>query len=298
MSGAETERAPRAVTAGILVVSVAVLMAQVLLTRIFSFTIWYHLAYLTLSTALLGFGAAGAILAAFPSILERDVRSRLGACAGAAGIALLVAMAVLGPNPLEPDRLLETPVSFFFGLLGYYLAVVVPFLLAGMAVAGPLTRWAAQVDRLYAADLLGAGLGCLAAVGALYWLDGPAALFVCAAFFCLGGALYAGVGRQGKVLFGLTVALFIAAPWGGSRAGLPAYGQQAACRGARTSGRPRIAFAMESGESGRSVWGPRCARWHVGRLWSQSGVQGPHSSRAGYSIRRPQWQQRLPGQDA
>ena len=38
MSGAETERAPRAVTAGILVVSLAVLMAQVLLTRIFSFT--------------------------------------------------------------------------------------------------------------------------------------------------------------------------------------------------------------------------------------------------------------------
>ena len=186
MSGAETERAPRAVTAGILVVSVAVLMAQVLLTRIFSFTIWYHLAYLTLSTALLGFGAAGAILAAFPSILERDVRSRLGLCAGAAGIALLVAMAVLGPNPLEPDRLLETPVSFFFGLLGYYLAVVVPFLLAGMAVAGPLTRWASQVDRLYAADLLGAGLGCLAAVAALYWLDGPAALFVCAGVLLLG----------------------------------------------------------------------------------------------------------------
>jgi hypothetical protein len=216
MSGAETERAPRAVTAGILVVSVAVLMAQVLLTRIFSFTIWYHLAYLTLSTALLGFGAAGAILAAFPSILERDVRSRLGVCAGAAGIALLVAMAVLGPNPLEPDRLLETPVSFFFGLLGYYLAVVVPFLLAGMAVAGPLTRWASQVDRLYAADLLGAGLGCLAAVAALYWLDGAAALFVCAGFFTLGGALYAGVSRQGRVLGCLTVALFIAAPWGGA----------------------------------------------------------------------------------
>jgi hypothetical protein len=31
-------------------------MQEVLLTLIFSFTIWYHLAYLTISTALLGFG--------------------------------------------------------------------------------------------------------------------------------------------------------------------------------------------------------------------------------------------------
>ena len=225
MSGAETERAPRAVTAGILVVSVAVLMAQVLLTRIFSFTIWYHLAYLTLSTALLGFGAAGAILAAFPSILERDVRSRLGAFAGAAGISLLVAMAVLGPNPLEPDRLLEAPVIFFFGLLGYYLAVVVPFLLAGMAVAGPLTPWAAQVDRLYAADLLGAGLGCLAAVGALYWLDGPAAPV------CLCGVLLVGRGfvcrgrPTGQSASWFNRGAVHRGAMGGSRAGLPAYGE-------------------------------------------------------------------------
>ena len=106
--------------------------------------------------------------------------------------------------------------SFFFGLFGYYLAVVVPFLLAGMAVAGPLARWAGQVDRLYAADLLGAGLGCLAAVAALSWLDGPAALFVCAGLFTLGGALYAGAGSGGKALAALTLALLIAAPWGGA----------------------------------------------------------------------------------
>ena len=50
--------APSSVYAGILCCSVGVLMQEILLTRIFSFTIWYHLAYLTISTALLGFGAA------------------------------------------------------------------------------------------------------------------------------------------------------------------------------------------------------------------------------------------------
>ena len=50
--------------AGIGVCSVGVLMREILLTRIFSFTVWDHLAYVTISTALLGFGAAGSILSA------------------------------------------------------------------------------------------------------------------------------------------------------------------------------------------------------------------------------------------
>ena len=117
MSDSETARAPRGVFAGILVCSVGVLMAQVLLTRIFSFTIWYHLAYLTISTALLGFGAAGSILAAFPSLLERGGRQLMAASAAGAGVALIVALAILAPSPLDPDRLLEAPVPFFFKLL-------------------------------------------------------------------------------------------------------------------------------------------------------------------------------------
>ncbi|NIV75572.1 MAG: hypothetical protein GWN37_12230, partial [Gammaproteobacteria bacterium] len=65
------KKPPPSVYGGILICSIGVLMQEILLTRIFSFTIWYHLAYLTISTALLGFGAAGSILAAFPGLRER-----------------------------------------------------------------------------------------------------------------------------------------------------------------------------------------------------------------------------------
>ena len=62
-STAHEGSAPPPVYTGILLASVGVLMQEILLTRIFSFTIWYHLAYLTISTALLGFGLPyGAIL--------------------------------------------------------------------------------------------------------------------------------------------------------------------------------------------------------------------------------------------
>ena len=185
-------------------------MLEILLTRIFSFTIWYHLAYLTISTALLGFGAAGSLLAAFPEWLEKPGRLAGLASAGA-GVAVVVAMALVGPRPLSPDALLSEPFSFSLGLLGYYLAVTVPFLLAGIAISAPLAAFPAQLNVLYAADLLGAGIGCVVAVVALTWLDGQAAIVVAAALLVLGGALYAS-GALRVALGGLAVALAAAAP--------------------------------------------------------------------------------------
>ena len=78
--------APASVYAGILCCSVGVLMQEILLTRIFSFTIWYHLAYLTISTALLGFGAAGSILAMAPRLYEVRPQRFAALCAPAVGV--------------------------------------------------------------------------------------------------------------------------------------------------------------------------------------------------------------------
>ncbi len=90
MSSSEIEdrAVPASVYGAIFLCSLAVLMQEILLTRIFSFTIWYHLAYLTISTVLLGFGAAGSILTRFPRLWQSDPRRVAGGCAAAAGIAL------------------------------------------------------------------------------------------------------------------------------------------------------------------------------------------------------------------
>ena len=95
--------APASMYAGILCCSVGVLMQEILLTRIFSFTIWYHLAYLTISTALLGFGAAGSILAMVPRLYEVRPQRFSALCAAGAGVALLVGLWVLAPRPISPD---------------------------------------------------------------------------------------------------------------------------------------------------------------------------------------------------
>ena len=45
------------------IVSAAVLALQILQTRIFSFTLWHHLAYMVITVALMGMSASGTYLA-------------------------------------------------------------------------------------------------------------------------------------------------------------------------------------------------------------------------------------------
>jgi hypothetical protein len=212
ISASPAPAAPRRIYFGIGVCSIGILMMEILLTRIFSFTVWYHLAYLTISTALLGFGAAGSILSAYPRLIEKGVSRIAGVCSAAAGVTLLISVAILASNPLEPSGVLLEPVSFGFGLLGYYVAITIPFFLGGVAVAAPLSAHSAEVNRLYAADLLGAGLGCVAAVAALAAGDGAAALFVCAAILVAAGAIYTFGERHALLFGGLALVLLAAAP--------------------------------------------------------------------------------------
>ena len=62
---------------GVFTTSMSVLLLEIALTRIFSVSLWYHLAFMVISTALLGFGASGTLLAVRPSLLQGDVYRRL-----------------------------------------------------------------------------------------------------------------------------------------------------------------------------------------------------------------------------
>jgi hypothetical protein len=203
--------APWSAYAGIFVCTAGVLMAEVLLTRIFSFTIWYHLAYLTISTALLSFGAAGSLLAAFPDLLKNPPRLA-GLAAVAAGITLILALVYLGRNPIDPVNMFAAPMPFFFGLMKYYVIICLPFLLSGIAIAVPLAAYPTAVNRLYAVDLTGAATGCGVAVAALTWIDGNATPVLAAITLVASGALYMNDLRMRSVIAVILVLLAASIP--------------------------------------------------------------------------------------
>ncbi|MGQ9502739.1 MAG: hypothetical protein ACUVSF_13640 [Anaerolineae bacterium] len=210
--------------AGVFLISMAVLTLEIALTRIFSVTMWYHLAFMVISTALLGFGASGAYLTARRAVRAEPPAGRLPVFAALTALSIVVAFALVTRLPLDPlapllpglsaeARLWQT-VWLIALLLAEYVLVVVPFFFAGLTLGGAFAAFARRISTLYFADLMGGGLGCLLVVTLLWALPGQGVVLVAAglaalAAFCFnrrvtGRRLLAYVAPLGAlVLFGV-----------------------------------------------------------------------------------------------
>lgn len=181
---------PRRVYAAVFLLSLAVLMLQVALNRLFSFMIWYHFAYISISLALLGFGASGSMLAAFPSWgLKSDDRA-IGVYSALAALTTLGMLTMVGTIPLQPFDMLDHKIELV-KLVLFFFVVSLPFFFAGMAITIALRAAGREVNRLYFWDLIGAGLGCALVVGAINWLETPRVAVLVAAIFGIAGGVAA-----------------------------------------------------------------------------------------------------------
>ncbi len=177
--------------AGLFLVTAATLMFEILLTRIFSVTMWYHFAFMAISVAMLGMTAGAMAVYLLPRVftVERAPRhlavSAL-AMAGTCVVGILIHLCV----PIITSRHLLTLPGFFSVVLTVG-GLVVPFVCGGVCVCLALTKFPRQVARLYAADLVGAAAGCIVLIGLLSVTDGPTAVLVVAILAGLGGLLFA-----------------------------------------------------------------------------------------------------------
>lgn len=147
--------------AGLFLLSLATLLLELALTRVLSVSLWYHFGFLVISTALLGFGASGVTLALWPGLRERkDLSLALGICALAFAVCVVLSFWLMQRVPFDPFSVAVDHRQFLFMPL-YFLLVTLPFFCSGLAISLLLTRGSNEINRLYAYDLLGAGLGVL-----------------------------------------------------------------------------------------------------------------------------------------
>jgi len=144
-------------------VSLAVIGVELALMRSLSLRYWHHFAYLVISVALVGFGASGTALALAGRTWEAWRREAL------AGAALLFALTVPAARwlargvPLDVQYLSwNLGQAVYVGLLQVLLFV--PFLFAGAVVGLALADEPRRIGGHYAANLVGSGLGAVAAV--------------------------------------------------------------------------------------------------------------------------------------
>lgn len=153
------ERGPRLEVAALFGLAAAVLVFEITLLRVFSFTIWHHFSFMVISVALLGLAVSGVLLRFFPG-WGNPAPARAGTFALLFGLGALAAVAVVTRLPLNTAMIGRNPAEAgFIGL--YFVVLAIPFTCGGLGVLVLLRGYPRHIFRLYAGDLAGAGLGCL-----------------------------------------------------------------------------------------------------------------------------------------
>jgi len=147
--------------------SASVLAYEILLMRLLSISFWYHFAYMVISLALLGFGAAGSFLFLLSRRVYGNMDTWLVLLAGAASLSFPLAFSLAKEIGLDPLQLAWQNAEWI-KMSATYLVMAIPFLLSGGIVGIILSAAGRDIPKMYAADLLGAGFGCMAVVPALY----------------------------------------------------------------------------------------------------------------------------------
>lgn len=157
----------RAPFIAIALISATALGYEVLLTRLFSITLWHHFAYLIISAALLGYGASGTFLVLARRRLETRFNAAFVAFAATFGLAIATSFLLAQRIPFNPLELFWDPRQAIY-LLGLYLALFVPFFCAGACTGLAFSRFRGRIHQVYGADILGAGAGSLGIVLVLF----------------------------------------------------------------------------------------------------------------------------------
>src|SRR5947209_613101 len=186
-------------------VSFASLLLELGLTRLFSVVLFYHFAFLAISVALLGLGAGGVFAYVRKPWLEQWTSRQLGQrlCAANAVVTLLVLEVVLHlPISLELTR------GNFAKLTVLYLAAAVPFFFTGLLFSVVFARQTMDIGKgigsIYASDLLGGSLACMAIVPLLIFIGGPDANLISSLGMAATAIIWSSTSRALQVTLSVT----------------------------------------------------------------------------------------------
>ncbi|MBC9796714.1 spermidine synthase-like protein [Sinomicrobium weinanense] len=154
--------------------SLAMIAYQISLMQYLSIVQWYHYAYMVISIALLGFGAAGTVISLFRKSLLRHMNALLPFLIFFSGLSMPLAIRVSGmPFARFDTYLLFVERRQLWQLLLNYIIFFIPFFFCALAIGLVFVKYVREIGKLYFANLTGSGLGGLVAI-VLFWTVSPA----------------------------------------------------------------------------------------------------------------------------
>ena len=183
-------RPPRAglpTFAGLFLVTLATLTYQLLLTRIFSVTMYYHFAFVAISVTMFGMSVGALIVYMRPHAFAGErLWPQLSRMALAFALTMVGSFLAHLWLPFRP----ELTAPGIGSVVLTYAILAIPFTCSGVVVALALTRFPAQVSALYAVDLAGAAIGCALLGPVLEVTDAPTGIIATAAVAAFAAMLF------------------------------------------------------------------------------------------------------------
>jgi len=122
----------------LLCTSASILAYEILLMRLLAIGQWHHFAYMVISMALLGYGAAGSLLFLFFDGIKKRLDGWLVVLSGATAVSFTLAFSLSQKVGQDPLQLIWQPAQWGAMLLTYLL-MGLPFLFGGGIVGIILT---------------------------------------------------------------------------------------------------------------------------------------------------------------
>ncbi|MDB4953403.1 MAG: putative Spermidine synthase-like protein, partial [Myxococcales bacterium] len=184
------------------------LLLEVLITRLFSATMFYHFTFMAVGLAMFGVAASGVYVFLRAETFSTNVHRHLRVHAQWFAAATLLALLFATKLPVfKGSKVPEMGVGLILHLLGLVTTTALPFFFAGVVVSLALTWFRDDVNRVYAFDLAGAAIGALLCGVVLGVFGGPTAVLVAATAGLVGGALFDKASRWRWIPVGLGTAL-------------------------------------------------------------------------------------------
>jgi len=155
---------------GIFFIALSTLTWEILLTRIFSATMYYHFVFMSISLAMLGFGCSGVLVFLFPRSFSKErCADHLTLFSSLFSATIIVAILIY---LRVSTAIIQPSLSTFLVLFKIFFFIFLPYLFSGLTITLALKHYSKNVTVLYCYDLVGAGLGCIFVIGMLFIYDG------------------------------------------------------------------------------------------------------------------------------
>ncbi len=203
----------RSLLCAVLLVATAMLSLETLLPRVFAVYVGPNFVYFSISIALVGLSSGGIIASVWEDRFRQRPRHYLVAAALWFAMATLLAILLIwvageqlnaridgiydrvlaqtgvGAPAAILSRAIVVPSMLF--VLGAGVVLTIPFSFAGLALSLAFRFCPQAIGKVYAFDLIGAGLGCVLTVVSLTWLSAANAFILLSGLAATGALLFA-----------------------------------------------------------------------------------------------------------